>query len=121
MKIYNIPRRTHSELASGKNNAAWLGGISSEPYGDEWNHELREKIRKRDNYTCQECGLRQKELKTFHKKLPVHHIDYDKTNNDPMNLITLCIGCHSKTRWEKKDWTNHFRQKLLNRQPQIDN
>lgn len=27
----------------------------------------------------------------------VHHVDYDKHNLEPTNLITLCPSCHGKT------------------------
>lgn len=50
----------------------------------------RNKILKRDNYTCQICGNKE--------KLIVHHkdetINSKVKNNDLNNLITLCRGCH---------------------------
>ena len=87
----------------------WLGGISFEPYGLEFNNKLKEKIRKRDNYTCQECGKKQKELGY---KLHIHHIDYNKKNNQEKNLISLCRQCHLKTNFNRKDWTKYFRKKM---------
>lgn len=84
----------------------WDGYVSFEPYGEEFNDSLREKIRKRDNYTCQECGKTQEKLG---RKLAVHHIDYDKTNNDEDNLISLCHSCHSKTNFNRDDWTIHYK------------
>lgn len=38
---------------TGSRNGSWKGGISNNPYPPEFNHELREQIRKRDNYECQ--------------------------------------------------------------------
>ena len=59
--------------------------------------KLKEKIRKRDNYTCQKCGITQEQhLKETSKKLSVHHIDGDDSNNVEENMITLCIKCHNK-------------------------
>lgn len=52
----------------------------------------RERIRERDNWTCQECGHI---WSIGERKLQTHHIDYDKRNNDPLNRITLCGNCHS--------------------------
>ena len=52
-------------------------------------------IYKRDNFTCQFCGISMTELKIpFH----VHHIIPFLTsfNNDESNLITLCPSCHRK-------------------------
>jgi len=45
------------------------------------------KILKRDNYQCRFCGLRE--------NLVTHHIDHNKLNNNPNNLITLCRSCNS--------------------------
>ncbi len=89
----------------GKLASGWRNGKSFELYGIEFNKELKEKVRKRDNYTCQECDKTEKELK---KKLCVHHIDYNKKNNKENNLISLCKKCHSKTNFKREDWTNYF-------------
>ncbi len=81
-------------------------------YPEEWNERLKESIRQRDNYTCQECGLHQDELEGRFKKLDVHHIDYDKDNLDPKNLITLCKGCHVKTNYNREYWIEYFQNNL---------
>jgi len=86
----------------------WQGGISFEPYTAEFNNGLKLQIRKRDNYTCQECGKTEKQLK---RKLSIHHIDYNKKNNDENNLISLCSKCHGKTNFKRKDWTTYFQKK----------
>lgn len=105
-------------LYRGQNCPSWLGGKSFEPYGTEFNKELREEIRKRDNYRCQQCFRNQGELYMNTKagirprKLYVHHIDYNKTNNDTSNLISLCLVCHAQTNYGRKDWTEYFKQKL---------
>lgn len=83
---------------------------SREPYGKEFSPELKEQIRIRDNHTCQECGKIQKELK---RKLDVHHIDYNKQNNSPSNLISLSIKCHRKTNYNRKHWTNYFKMRMF--------
>jgi hypothetical protein len=46
----------------------------------------------RDDNTCQCCGCKQDEKQT--NKLCIHHIDGDRQNNSPSNLITLCTQCH---------------------------
>ena len=101
--------------ASGKNNPMygttgekspnWRGGISTLPWGKEFTRELKDKIRNRDNYTCQICG--DKETKRRHA---VHHIDYDKENNNPENLITLCTACHCRTGYKRKHWMSFFKE-----------
>jgi 5-methylcytosine-specific restriction endonuclease McrA len=65
--------------------------IDRKAYG--WTLELRQKIRTRDNWTCQRCGKKQKEIKGV---LNVHHIDEDPRNNFVDNLISLCHPCHCK-------------------------
>jgi len=92
----------------GKNNPNWRGGISFEPYSKDWSDDLKDSIRKRDNYMCRECGIHQDELDGFHKVLDVHHIDYIKNNLDPNNLITICKGCHVKTNYNREYWIEYF-------------
>lgn len=89
----------------GCDNPAWLGGKSFEPYSAEWTPELREQIRKRDNYTCQilECGLVQNG-----RPHDVHHVDYNKKNSTPLNLLTLCVSCHARVGVNREYWTSFF-------------
>lgn len=99
-------REKMSKSKRGKKNPNWQNGISFEPYSPEFNEALKEKIRERDNRQCQECGIAEKEL--VHK-LDVHHIDYDKKNNESKNLISLCRECHGKTNFTRENWTEYFR------------
>lgn len=39
---------------------------------------------------CEMCNYKP----MFRAALDVHHMDGDKTNNDPSNLQTLCATCH---------------------------
>ena len=96
---------------SRENHPLWIVDRSLFEYPDDWTEELKDSIRKRDSYICQECGLHQDELKGFNKKLDVHHIDYHKDNLNPENLITLCRGCHAKTNSNREYWINYFKQK----------
>lgn len=100
----------------GKNNSAWLGGKSFETYGLEFNDKLKETIRIRDNYRCQECFRHQDELftKSGRKyKLHIHHIDYNKQNNISENLISLCRNCHTQTSFSRKDWNKYFSEFIV--------
>jgi hypothetical protein len=74
-------------------------------YHSLW-HELRKIIYKRDKWLCQECG------KHCHKNIACHHIDYDITNNDLSNLITLCTSCHAKTNFKRENWIIHYKNKI---------
>jgi len=90
-----------SENMRGANHPNWRGGTASESYGIEWTEELKEEIRKRDNYTCAISG---EVWQLGQKKFPVHHADYDKTNHDPYNLITLNESSHARTNFNRRHW-----------------
>lgn len=115
MRRYGIPARPLSESnklsinsgkwKSGSLHPDWLGGKSFEPYGIQFNKELKESIRNRDNFTCRECEYTQEQLGY---KLSIHHIDYNKRNNNKNNLISLCRVCHSQTNFDRKDWINYY-------------
>ncbi len=84
----------------GENSHSWKGGISFEPYNVDWTKTLRKSIKVRDNYICQLCN---KYGNT------VHHIDYDKKNCNPKNLITLCKKDNSRVNFNRKYWENYFK------------
>ena len=42
------------------------------------------------------------------KNLVIHHIDYNKMNNDESNLITLCKVCHGKTNGHREIFMRLF-------------
>ena len=85
----------------GENNPQWTGGHTVE-YPPEWNDELRRQIRNRDGRKCVICGQR--------RELDVHHIDYDKQNCDPSNLVTLCHPHHSSTNFNRDYWLAYFKE-----------
>ena len=112
-KLSDITKKKISLARIGEfckeNSGNWQGGKSFEPYGLEFNNNLREVIRIRDKRKYQICEKTELEER---KRLCVHHIDYNKRNNDPKNLISLCRKCHSKTNKNRKYWTNYFQKKL---------
>ena len=77
----------HSVAIRGEKHPNWKGGISAEGYGDEWTEELRDKIRVRDNFLCKDCGMSESALNVWMMKHDVHHIDGNKENNRPENLM----------------------------------
>jgi len=99
----------HAQRVSGSDNPNWQGGKSFEPYTPDFSKDLKEQIRERDGRTCQLCGVSASELS---EKLSVHHIDYDKANTDPANLISLCRSCHTSTHYNRKNWQAYF-EKLM--------
>ena len=100
-------REKISRSLKGEKSPLWRGGISL--YGEDFNRELKEQIRDRDNHQCQECGYSEDQLEY---KLGVHHIGYDKRNNFSSNLISLCKSCHGKTSFNQNDWMTYYSKKL---------
>jgi hypothetical protein len=97
----------------GKEAPNWIDGRSYKPYPYEFNNEIRDKIRKRDSFVCQKCNITEEEhLTVYGKNLAIHHINYDKTNNNDTNLITLCIECNARVNYNRDYWTTHFKNKL---------
>lgn len=94
-----------SESKLGERNPNWISDRSLFEYPDDWTETLRESIRQRDGYICFLCEVHQDELE---KKLSVHHIDYNKYNLDPKNLISLCRNCHLKTNQHREYWIKYF-------------
>lgn len=83
-------------------NPNWLGGISRQPYPFNW-PLISRKIRKRDGRAC----LNPKCDKAS-KHITVHHIDYNKSNCDPANLISLCNACNSRVNYGREKWQEFF-------------
>ena len=101
--------RIEKGIAKGENNPNWQDGKSFEPYGIEFNKGFKQQIFERDNYTCQ-CP----DCKHKSNILDAHHIDYDKKNNIPENVITLCRSCHMKTNGKnKREYFKEFYQNIM--------
>ena len=106
IKSRQLISKHHADFSLDK-HPRWNGGNSFEPYTVQFNRELKELIRQRDNYTCQLCGV--PECECF-ERLLVHHIDYNKKNCLPSNLISLCRGCNSRANSNRAEWTKHFQE-----------
>lgn len=114
-KSWNKGKTTTEDLRilGGKNHYNWQGGIGNKPYPLEFDNKLKKQIKKRDNYTCQLCGTKE--------RLAVHHIDYNKYNNNPENLLTLCIKCNAKVNYQRVFWTGFFMGRIYERQLSLFN
>lgn len=95
---------------SGENSSCWKGGAN-----DYWIEGLKGEIRTRDGLFCQVCGSCQADNGRL---LDVHHIDYDRTNNQANNLISLCMSCHRKTNYNREAWRILLSRLFANIHPQ---
>lgn len=97
---------------SGKNHPNWQGGVSFEPYctifSDE---EYKQSLRDRDGNICLNCNKTEDQEG---RKLSLHHIDYDKMNCKPKNLVTVCISCNTKANTDR-EWHTEWYQRIMNK------
>ena len=69
-----------------------------------YDKHYREIILNEQDCKCAECHISNTDA-TFH----LHHIDYNKLNDERSNLIFLCHSCHSKTTSSNRDkWINYY-------------
>ena len=82
----------------GSGNPNWKGGISKEPYCQDWTKEYKNYIKERDGHKCMNLCCNSKNP----NGLSVHHIDYNKKNCRKKNLITICRGCNSSANFNRE-------------------
>ncbi len=106
-------RRCNAKFRTKEKAANWQGGLSFEEYPAEFNDQLKQEIRERDEYTCQLCECTEEEhILIYGTILDVHHIDYDKENCKKNNLTTLCRQCNCRVNYNREYWKDYFISKL---------
>lgn len=91
---------------TGKNHPNWRGGCTKDGYCEEWKTRgLKDHILGRDDYRCQNL-----QCKNVSDKLCVHHINYNKKDCDPWNLITVCFSCNSMANFQREWWTSYYQE-----------
>lgn len=95
---------------SGIGNHMWKGGISCEPYCPIWSDkEYKNDIKERDDHRClNPCCSK------IDKRLHIHHINYNKKDCAPSNLITLCGSCNSKAN-KDREWHQAWYKAIMYR------
>lgn len=89
---------------SGAKHHNWKGGVSCDLYCVDWTKEYKEYIKNRDGYKCLNPQCFNNDV-----VLSVHHVDYNKKNCIPSNLITLCRSCNTRANTDRKWHTNWYR------------
>lgn len=102
----------HSIKVSGSGNPNWKGGISKEPYCQDWTKGLKDYVKERDGYKCMNPYCFKK--KGNAARLSVHHINYNKKACGPENLITVCLSCNVMANTDR-DWHQEWYQTILNK------
>ncbi len=108
-KVWADPefRKAFGESRRGAKHPCWNGGSSHKDYDPEFMRTIRYSTKCRDSYRCQLCHVRKKR-----SELHSHHIDHDKDNSDPMNIVTLCRSCHGRV--HRKALRDAWRRVLQN-------
>jgi hypothetical protein len=108
---HTVSKETRKKLADanrGESCLFWKGGVSNKRqlFYSSWEWSIQsERVKRRDDYTCQGCGWTRDDLKRAEVKkgLPVHHvIPLEEWDGDPSEypdflLTTMCANCHSKS------------------------
>jgi len=100
--LSDIHRKRIGESQRGEKGNNWQGGVSLENHLIRNHAESklwRKAVFERDNYICQECGVKGGVLNAHHIKFFSTH-KHLRTAID--NGITLCLGCHQKKHFYKK-------------------
>jgi len=92
-----------------KRHPRWKGGISKEPYCQDWGKDLKGFVKERDGHRCLNPDCWDKD-----KTLSVHHIDYNKKSCVPENLITVCRSCNSRANTDR-EWHKAWYKAILNK------
>lgn len=77
-----------------RESGAWTNDAND--YGVNWS-QIREAVRKRDQFTCQVCGAKEVDRQhDVHHKIPFRAFASKAEANRLENLTTLCPSCHHK-------------------------
>ena len=86
--------RCYHQWHKGENNPAWKGGVTSERgklYHSKDYYKWRRVVFIRDDFTCQNCGIRSINIEAHHIK-PWR--EYPELIYEISNGITYCKSCH---------------------------
>lgn len=117
-KNRNMPDWVRNKISlanSGANCAMWKGGITKQDklQRSKFRRTIQKDVFKRDNYTCQMCGVRGGALQVDHIQ---SWKDYVELRFSMDNCRTLCQECHYFITFNRsmpqdiKTWGHNFKQ-----------
>ncbi len=89
----------------GEKNPSWKGGISFESYcpvfkDKEWREIIYE--RDKDKFCWNPFCFGKSNRKVL------HHIDYDKKNCIPFNILKICNSCNTTANFNRDWWQSYY-------------
>ncbi len=114
-RMWNSGRRCRNcfiEDNVGSNHYSWRGGISAEPYcfifkNKEWRGIIYERDKEKFcwNPLCEDRGSQEN----------LHHIDYNKKNCGPKNIIKICNSCNGVANFNRDWWEGYYTEVMRRR------
>jgi hypothetical protein len=112
MRLAVYIKKFREFLSHERLHKQWLKDLAKESHSKAFTKELKRKVKDRDGWKCQECGIKARQLRQMGSYLTVHHIDFNHENCKMSNLITLCPLCHCKTNFQKSSWVKYYSEKI---------
>lgn len=114
----NRCRKCDSRNKSAENSHLWKGGITSFEHKERtrFRREIQKQILKRDDYTCQFCGIRGQDMQVDHIQSWKNYVELRFSMD---NCRTLCAKCHYKITFGKempssvKTWGHNLKRRAL--------
>lgn len=92
--LESIEKMSKAHLGrTGERAGNWRGGLRTRDYLERrrFRHQMQKNVFKRDDYTCQLCGVRGVDLQVDHIQ---SWADYVELRFSLDNCRTLCMACH---------------------------
>ena len=97
LESFGFPIRTKSQQQTGTGSSNWAGGVNIKSNGYVEIYSPNHPNANKRKYVYQHQLVAEKKIGRYLKKGEVvHHIDSNKSNNDPENLVVLSNNNHIK-------------------------
>ena len=90
-------------LARYKKVPTKTADIKATSYYSKDNAEIAKNLKEKKQYKCEDCKVLLEGV-GHRQYLHMHHLNLDKTDNNPYNLKILCVDCHMNGYHADTDW-----------------